>query len=335
MVVDDYEPWRRHICSVLETQTDIQVIAQALDGLEAVQKAQELRPDLILLDIGLPALNGIEAARRIRELSPQSKVLFISQQTSIDIVLGALATGAGGYVVKMDVRGELLAALNAVLRGEKYVSTRLADRVFAKASGASEEALIGTVATLGPPLRSAREQGHVVQFYTDDGVLLDGLSSLIGESLGAGESTVAVLTRSHRSGLEKRLIAQRIDMSEAINNGRLAIYDADQALSQFMDPAGPNRSRFLSQFRDMVRTAQAAAVAKNRRVVVFGEMVAVLWERKQHEAAIRLEGLWNELALSCSFYLCCAYPASGFRGDLTGESFGEICAQHSDVVSRF
>jgi hypothetical protein len=174
-----------------------------------------------------------------------------------------------------------------------------------------------------------------VQFYTEDGVLLDGLSSLIGESLGAGESTVAVMTRSHRSGLEKRLIAQRIDMSEAINTGRLAIYDADQALSQFMDPAGPNRSRFLSQFRDMVRTAQAAAVAKNRRVVVFGEMVAVLWERKQHEAAIRLEGLWNELALSCSFYLCCAYPASGFREDLTGESFGEICAQHSDVVSRF
>jgi len=174
MVVDDFEPWRRHICSVLKTQTEIEVIAQVLDGLEAVQKAQELRPDLILLDIGLPVLNGIEAARRIRELSPQSKVLFISQETSTDIVLGALATGAGGYVVKMDVRGELLAALNAVLRGEKYVSTRLADRVFAKASGASEEASIGTVATPGPPLRSAREQGHVVHFYTDDDVLLDG-----------------------------------------------------------------------------------------------------------------------------------------------------------------
>jgi KaiC/GvpD/RAD55 family RecA-like ATPase len=158
---------------------------------------------------------------------------------------------------------------------------------------------------------------------------------MIGESLGAGESAVAVMTRSHQSGLEKRLIAQRFDMSEAISNGRLAIYDADQALSQFMDPAGPNRDRFLSQFRDLVRTAQAAAVAKNRRVVVFGEMVAVLWARKQHEAAIRLEGLWNELALSSSFYLCCAYPASEFREDSTGESIGEICAQHSDVVSRF
>jgi DNA-binding NarL/FixJ family response regulator len=335
MVVDDYEPWRRHICSVLKTQTEIQVVAQVLDGLEAVQKAQDLRPDLILLDIGLPALNGIEAARRIRELSPQSKVLFISQETSTDIVLGALGTGAGGYVVKTDARGELLVALNAVLRGGKYVSTRLADRVFSKASGTSEEASIVTVATPVPPLRSAREQGHVVHFYTDDGVLLDGLSSLIGESLGAGESAVAVMTRSHRSGLEKRLIAQRIDMGEAINNGRLAIYDADQALSQFMDKAGPSRERFLLQFGGIVRMARAAAVAKNKRVVVFGEMVAVLWERAQCEAAIRLEALWNELALTCPFYLCCAYPANGFPESLTSESFAAICAQHSDVVSRF
>jgi DNA-binding NarL/FixJ family response regulator len=132
MVVDDYEPWRHHVCSVLTTQEEIQVIAQVGDGLEAVQNAQDLRPSLILLDIGLPSLNGIEAARRILELSPQSKVLFISQETSTDIVLGALATGAAGYIVKTEARGELLTALNAVLRGQTYVSTRLADRVFAK-----------------------------------------------------------------------------------------------------------------------------------------------------------------------------------------------------------
>jgi len=337
LVVDDYEPWRRYVCLALKTELEIQVIAEVSDGLEAVQKAQELQPDLILLDIGLPTLNGIEAARRIRSLSPQSKILFISQETSAEIVQGALDTGAAGYVVKAGARSELLTALEAVLRGENYVSTRLGDRVFTRAPGAgdTQEVSVGTFAIAGHPQRSDRESGHVVQFYTDDAVMLDGLSSLIGDSLGAGESAIAVMTRSHQSGLEKRLIAQRIDMSEAINGGRLAILDADQALSQFMDPAGPNRDRFLSHFRDMVRTAQAAAVAKNRRVVVFGEMVAVLWARTQHEAAIRLEELWNELALSCSFYLCCAYPASGFREDLTGESFGAICVQHSDVVSRF
>jgi len=146
LVVDDYDAWRRHICSVLKTQKEIQVIAEARDGLEAVQKAQELRPDLILLDIGLPTLNGIEAARRIRNLSPQSKVLFITQETSADIVLGALATGAAGYVVKTDVRTELFTALEAVSRDEKYVSSRLADRVSTKASvaGVRPDASIGT-----------------------------------------------------------------------------------------------------------------------------------------------------------------------------------------------
>ena len=149
LVVDDYDAWRRHICSVLKTQKEIQIIAEARDGLEAVQKAHDLRPDLILLDIGLPTLNGIEAASRIRNLSPQSKVLFISQETSADIVLGALATGAAGYVVKTDVSTELFTALEAVSRGEKYVSTRLADRVSTKASieGARTGAPVGTFAT--------------------------------------------------------------------------------------------------------------------------------------------------------------------------------------------
>jgi hypothetical protein len=84
------------------------------------------------------------------------------------------------------------------------------------------------------------------------------------EILGAGESAVAVMTSSHRSGLEKRLIAQSFEVNEAKDNGRLAIYDADQALSQFMDAAEPSRKRFLLQFGEIVRRALAAAVAKKR-----------------------------------------------------------------------
>src|SRR2546430_10647339 len=76
LVVDDYEPWRRFVSTRLHKQPELQVMGEALDGLEAVRKAQQLHPDLILLDIGLPSLNGIEAARRIRELSPKSKILF-------------------------------------------------------------------------------------------------------------------------------------------------------------------------------------------------------------------------------------------------------------------
>ena len=322
LVVDDHEPWCRHVCSVLKTQPELQVIAEVSDGFEAVLKAQEVQPDLILLDIGLPTLNGIEAARRIRELSPQSKILFITQETSADVVQVALATGARGYVVKTDAGSELLTALEAVLQGEMYVSTRFAERGLTEVSP-------------GFPLRSVREQGHVVQFYTDDAVLLDGLGALLGATLDADESVVAVMTRSHRTGLEKRLITQGIDTCEAMKNGRLAIFDADQALGQFMDAVGPSRERFLWQFGNIVRRAEAASLVKSRPVVVFGEMVAVLWAQKKYDAAIRLEELWNELSLTCSFYLCCAYPASGFGGTPRGEPYATICARHSEVVSAF
>jgi DNA-binding NarL/FixJ family response regulator len=125
LVVDDFEPWRRFVSSTLREQLDLEVIGQASDGLEAVRQAQELQPDLILLDIGLPTLNGIEAARRIREISPRSKILFVSQERSLDIAEQALSTGAGGYVVKSDGSSELLAAVKAVLAGERFVSASL------------------------------------------------------------------------------------------------------------------------------------------------------------------------------------------------------------------
>ena len=121
LVVDDFEPFRRLVLSMLQKQPELQIICEASDGSEAVQKAEELQPELILLDIGLPKLNGIEVARRIRKLSPGSRILFISQESSADLVREALATGARGYVVKTDAGRELLTAVNVVLRGEQFV----------------------------------------------------------------------------------------------------------------------------------------------------------------------------------------------------------------------
>jgi two-component system nitrate/nitrite response regulator NarL len=135
-VVEDSEPFRNFICSMLGKRPELQIVGEVTDGLRAVQKAEELKPDLILLDIGLPTLNGIEAARRIRELSPESRILFLSQDISVHVVRGALAEGAKGYVLKTDARRELLTAVDAVLRGEQFVSSRFSGHGFAGASDA-------------------------------------------------------------------------------------------------------------------------------------------------------------------------------------------------------
>jgi DNA-binding NarL/FixJ family response regulator len=123
LVVDDWEPFRRYVCAELGKRADLQVVGEASDGLEAVQKAVELTPDLILLDIGLPTLNGIEAAQQIRDVVPESKIVFLSQETSADVVQEALDSGALGYVVKAKAGSELLAAVDAVLLGTTFIGS--------------------------------------------------------------------------------------------------------------------------------------------------------------------------------------------------------------------
>jgi len=134
LVVDDYEPFRRFVCSTLKRRPALQVIGEASEGSEAAQQAEELQPDLILLDVGLPILNGIDVARRIRKLSPESKIIFVSQESSADVVQEAFRLGAVGYVSKIDAGSELLAAVDAVLRGGRFVSAKLAEHVPAELS---------------------------------------------------------------------------------------------------------------------------------------------------------------------------------------------------------
>jgi DNA-binding NarL/FixJ family response regulator len=124
LLVDDYERFRQFVYSTLGKIRELQVVGEASDGLEAVQKAKELQPDLILLDIGLPSLNGIEAARRIRKVSPESKILFLTAESSVDVVQEALSLGALGYIRKASAWSELLAAVEAVILGKAFVSSR-------------------------------------------------------------------------------------------------------------------------------------------------------------------------------------------------------------------
>ena len=128
-MVEDSEQFRKFICSTLGERPELQIVGEDTDGLQALQRADELQPDLILLDIGLPTLDGIEAARRIRKLSPESKVLFLSQESSADIVQEGLRSGALGYVAKARTGIDLLAAVEAICQGRRFVSAGLVNQV--------------------------------------------------------------------------------------------------------------------------------------------------------------------------------------------------------------
>jgi DNA-binding NarL/FixJ family response regulator len=125
LMVEDFEPYRTYVASLLKEKSGLRLVSEVGDGLQAVEKAQELRPDLILLDIGLPGLNGIEAGRQILKIIPESKIVYLTQETSADVVREAFNVGARGYVVKSQAGRELLEAIDAVLQGKRFVSIGL------------------------------------------------------------------------------------------------------------------------------------------------------------------------------------------------------------------
>jgi DNA-binding NarL/FixJ family response regulator len=247
LVVEDYGPWLRFISSELQKLSNLQAIGEVSDGQEAVQQAQALQPDLILLDIGLPTINGIEAARRIREVSPASKILFVSENRSPEIAEEALNTGAAGYVLKSDAATELLPAIKAVLEGKRFVSANLAGptRSDAKAKKARNHPHGGTA-----------KNDHEVKCYPDDAAFVEGFASFIETTLRNGDGVVVLATESHRASILQRLRLTGVDVGSAIEEGRYVPLDVPDSLPTFQ-----MAERLTSE---MVR----AAAESNRRVGV-------------------------------------------------------------------
>lgn len=122
LVVDGSEPWRCVVSAILRKCGDCEIVGEAADGMEAVQKIQLLQPDLTLLDLGLPKLNGIEAARQIKAIAPQCRILFLTQVYGQEIIEEALQLGAHGYVLKCDAAHDLPPAVEAAMRNERFMS---------------------------------------------------------------------------------------------------------------------------------------------------------------------------------------------------------------------
>lgn len=130
LVVEDHIPFGRFISSTLNKKRNLQIICEVSDGLEAIQKAEQLKPDLILLDIGLPTLNGLDVAREIRRRVRESKIIFLTSECDALVVQEAITLGARAYVVKAMAGSDLLTALEAVISGKQFASSTLGDHYF-------------------------------------------------------------------------------------------------------------------------------------------------------------------------------------------------------------
>ena len=194
---------------------------------------------------------------------------------------------------------------------------------------------VPAIGSICPPQHTPElhRNNHSVHFYDDDSFLLDSLSKLIGTSLMAGDTAIVVATAAHREGLEERLQDRGLDLEVILKQGRYWTLDAAETLSTFTVDDTLNETlfnTFTNQFLSAVRAA--APKAKPQRIVIFGEMVRLLWSEGKLEAALRLEQLWNDLSRTYSFDLHCAYPMQDFHREGHGQGFLNICAEHSHVI---
>lgn len=333
LVVDDYEPWHRFVTSILQKDPELQIIREARDGLEAVRAAQELQPDLILLDIGLPILNGIEAARRIREVSPKSRILFVSDNRHRDIAEEALRTGASGYVVKTAAFSELLPAVQAVLQNKRFVSASLTGPgLVVSGNEPTGRDRVGEEGVAHSPSPNMESTGsHEVAFYSDDQSLQEKVTQFIGASLQAGNAAIVVASESHRNGLLSRLQALGLDIDAAVEQKRYVAWDATEAVSTFMVKGMPDPVRFMETFGSLIRTATTAAQGEHPRVAVFGEGVQILWSQGNADAAIQVEKLSTQLVKTYDVDILCGYSLDTFQSSSCSYPFEQICSEHSAV----
>jgi DNA-binding NarL/FixJ family response regulator len=319
LVVDDFEPWQQFVSTTLQKQPELQIIGRVYDGLEAVQQAQQLQPDLILLDIGLRSLNGIEAARQIRKVAPTCKILFVSENRSADIAEEALSTGAGGYVVKLDAASELLPAVEAVLQGKRFVSASLTRDDF-------------HVPKDNPA--AAIRHCHEVAFYADEGSMVDGYARFIESALENGNAVIVVVTEAHRVSLLPRLEADGVNVPAAIEQGSYIPLDAADALSRLTANDAPDPVRCAKVVGDLVMGAAKGVKGEHGRVVVCGEIAPTLLSKGNAEGAIRLEHMWDEITRGYGVHTLCGYLSSAFPDKGSSPVLEGICAEHSAVHGR-
>jgi CheY-like chemotaxis protein len=303
LVVDDFALLRQFVVGLLGKRPELQVVGEASDGLETLQRAVELRPDLILLDIGLPNLSGIEVARRVRTLVPHAKILFFSAESFPDTVQEALSAGAFAYVHKQRA-SDLLPAIDAVLAGKRFVSSGLE----------FTENLNVQV-----PCR------HEILFCSDDEDLLDGLAEFIAAALRTGNPALVVATEPHRNSLLQRLRENGVAVDAAMQQRTCAWLDASEAT---------DLARFLNLAGDLIEAASTVLGASHPRLALCGERAGRLWAEGQTDAALQLEQLCNDLGRSLEADILCVYPVGDISGKEAELAFERICAEHSAVHSR-
>jgi DNA-binding NarL/FixJ family response regulator len=308
LVVEDHEPFRRVICELLRQRAELLIVGEAADGLDAIRQAEALRPDVVTLDIGLPALNGIEVAGRLRAVVPDAKLMFVTIESSFEVVEQAFKRGAHGYVYKPRAQRDVLPVLDAIIRGGRFVSGGL-ERI-----------------AQGDSLASHR---HDVVFCSSDAVLVGAFGRFIAGELREGNAVVAVVTATHAQSLQASLEASHVDVALAIRQQCYLPVNVTDLLAKATVNGRPDPLRYLDAAGDLLTDVTRCATDHHARVAVCGEGTSIFWTHGHVVAAIQLEHLWDEIAKNRQMDILCAYPLTAREESV--RAVRSLCAEHTTV----
>ena len=297
LVVDDFAQFRQFIVSTLKQKAKLRITA-ASNGVEALQKARDELPDLILIDIGLPDLNGLEVAERMRRLAVPPRIVFITQESSPEVVGEALNLGALGYVHKQRARTDLLPAIEAALEGRRFVSRGL---------------------QIGPGVNAKVESHHQILFCSEAEAMLNAIADFVAGALKSGNAALLWASKSRRDQIHSELLTRGVHVNAAIERGTYAFVDVDES----------------AEITDAINRLSEAALQAGKshpRVALCSERAGRTWAEGKTDEAIRLEQRANEIARHHDIDILCPYPLP--HGDEDHSAFKKLCAEHSSVSFR-
>ena len=341
LIVDDSELMRRGIRSLLGKRTDWLVCGEAKDGLEATEKARELRPDVVLMDLSMPRMGGAEAIRILRAEFPDTAVIIVSQNDPDVLRRHAAELGAYGYIAKGDLTRDLVDMVERVGGNDRslpdsfYLSRSV--RAVEDGRGASADRKVaggervqkGLAEAWSSVLTGAGPRDHIVQLYQDQQFLNRAVCRFAAAAIANGEGVILIPTIAHWDAFKSRL-KDEVDVKAAEDRGQLTIVNADEFLPAFLRDGMPDSPVFLALAANVV--SRARGEGRYPKVRCWGEMVSLLWERGDIAASMNLEDLFDQLAQQQNMAVFCSFLMDNFNGEVHARILPRLGENHSHLI---
>jgi len=299
LLVDDHPDILKSVSRLLAF--DFEVAGLATDGRQAIEAAQQVTPDIIVLDITMPGRDGFQTAKDLQRSGSRAPIVFLSMHESDDFVGHGFRSGARGYVVKTRLHEDLVMALERVLAGQLFL----------------------------PSLKSLLaidddQSRHAVQFHPDERAFVEGVSGFVNGALKRGDVVAVASTPSIRAGLAERLKKHGWHVGESGEYGRYRASDAAQAGATVMRNGHVDRGRIQEMIDELEAWGGANAERPGSRVARLGDIAGQRLVNGNAHAAIELEHQWGEMTRARPFLTVCCYPSGA-------NAFPQLCAEHDAV----